>query len=235
MMMKFIQSPTVPLFHKWLLTSLLTSLFSHTAVADSVEIPLQDPKAWIALEYSNIPANTVTHSPDGLTLAIHQSASPLIHQLTSTRLVNKVHIQARVIGQLNLDTNKQQGEAGNDDFTLRLGFVAAGEKRLAGWQKPFAAKWVKQLFALAPADSGIDQILFLNVPEDARISGTNREHPASDLLHEYILAPASKEGIIDIRHTFDTPIETVALWISSDGDDTHSQYKIIIESIRLTN
>ncbi len=209
-------------------------LLSPSIVAQtSVSVPLGDAKAWLALEYSSIPANQVSHANNALTLSINHSASPLIHQLTPPLQISQVQIKARVIGTLNLDANKQQGDKGNDDFSLRLGFVTAGDKRLSEWQKPFAAKWVKQLFALAPENSGIDNILFLNVPENAHLTGTNRQHPASDLLHEYMLSPANADGTIEINHTFAAPKDIVALWISSDGDDTQSQYQIIIESIVL--
>lgn len=201
--------------------------------ASSISIPLNNKAQWIELAFASIAANTVSYTNHGLTIAVDDSASPLIHPLSQVVKVNRVRVQGTVAGGLNLPMPESQGQKGFDDYRFRLGLVEAGSKTLSIWQKPFAAKWIKQLFALAPEGSGVNKIEFFNVPEAASMTGNKRAHPASDLLIETVLDPADAQGNINIDLALSTPITTLALWISSDGDDTQSQYTINISKIEL--
>ena len=199
----------------------------------SLNIPVKANNGWLELKYSSIPANAVSFASNGLSIDIDGSASPLIYPLSKELKVHRVQVHARIEGQITGLKGKKQGQKGADDFTLRLGLVESGSKTLSVWQKSFAASWIKKLFSLAPKGSGIEKILFLNVPEDPNLRGSSRVHPLSNLIEERFLAPANK-GSIRIDYKFKTPLKTVALWLSSDGDDTKSKYRIVISKIKLT-
>lgn len=214
-----------------LILSLITVLSS--AQATSLEIPLKSSQNWIELKYSSLPANKVSFTSQGLSIEVENSASPLIYPLPKETKIKAIQIHARVEGSLSDFKNKTQGAKGADDFTLRLGLVESGNKTLSIWKKPFAASWVKKLFSLAPKGSGIEKILFLNVPQNSDLTGKSRVHPLSDLIEEIFLSPADSKRLIRINHSFKKPLKTVALWISSDGDDTQSKYRIVISKIKL--
>ncbi len=209
------------------------------AMAMALEnIPLTSSSGWLEVKYDNLPANKIhfdsqAASHKTLTMDIDRSASPLIFPFSQERSIQQIVVTAKVHGHLKISDKKIQGSKGADDFVFRLGFVRPGKKTLSLWQKPFASKWVTQLFNLAPKGSGIDSILFLSVPSTSQLTGKKRTHPASDLIQEIFLKPVSKNGSINIHYTFPKPIPTLALWLSSDGDDTKSKYQIQISKITI--
>ena len=63
--------------------------------------------------------------------------------------------------------------------------------------------------------------------------GDARQHPASDLIRERIVAVPAPDGTFTLTVDLDTPIETAAVWISSDGDDTRSRFVVTLERLAL--
>jgi hypothetical protein len=41
------------------------------------------------------------------------------------------------------------------------------------------------------------------------------------------------DGRFDFEHALDRPLETLAIWLSSDGDDTGSKFTVLIEHIEV--
>jgi hypothetical protein len=120
-----------------------------------------------------------------------------------------------------------------EDSLFRMGLVAKGDKRLGWLQKKIAADWVLKLFDLASKDEGLDKIYFFNLDSSVANVGKKRIHPSSDLIHEEIVQSFDgKTPHISFQASFE-PITTLALWLSTDGDQTGSKFEVKIKKITL--
>lgn len=191
-------------------------------------ISLQE-KAWISLSYNKIPSNEVKFTGAGLTIKVRNSAGPIIHKLSAKQRITGFKIKGKFTG------NKvSEMSAFDEDSILRLGLVAVGDKKLSGAKRWFAADWVKKLFALAPKNTGLDKIYFFNVTDRKNLVGKTRTHPKSELISENIFAVVSEAGNFELTKKLDSAIDTLALWISTDGDDTKSEFETLISEIEIT-
>ena len=200
--------------------------------AAAFALPVQHMDGWQLLQYTNIESNQVSFSQQGMTVQVMDSASPIIYPLDNPLLVRRIEVSGRLSDLLHLDADKQ-GLKNHDDFTLRIGLVVDGDKTLNGLQKLFSPNWVKTLFELAPEGSGVDNIYFLNAVQTPTRLGQQRQHPDSDLIDENNVWLLDKPGDFTLTHTLDDPRKVIAVWISIDGDDSHSRYSTIIKSLSL--
>jgi len=200
--------------------------------AAAFAVPLQQMNDWQLLQYSGIAPNQVSFTQEGMTVKVMGSASPLIYPLDQPRLVRRIEVTGRLNQLLTLNA-RQQGLKGNDDFTLKVGLVIAGDKTLNGMQKLFSADWIKRLFALAPEGSGVDSIYFLNAVQDSSSLGQQRQHPLSELIFENNVWLLDQPGDFALTYSLDRPRQVIAIWISIDGDDSRSNYSTLIKSLQL--
>lgn len=211
------------------------SRVSKVVLAAVVAIPLQSGQSWQVLKYRSISPNQLEFSPAGLAIKVEKSASPVIYPLTPARRIKSVRVMGKVKGALQLPVNQEQGAKGADDYQLRVGLVLKGNRRLNFMQRAIAADWVVKLFDLAPKDVGIERILFLNATHLEKAVGKERVHPLSELLHERVLWHFPASGDFDFKHEFSDPVEVLALWLSSDGDDTASNYEVQLTQLELSD
>lgn len=196
-------------------------------------IPLDQQGSWEILKYRSLKPNAVQFSAEGLHIEVNGSASPLIYPFSKAVKVSGILIKGRLQGEISIPQGKHQGAKGADDFTVRIGLVLAGSKRLSKWQSLVAPDWIKRLHALAPSDGGIDHIEFFNVYQDSTLAGTTRQHPKSELLVENFVVAANADGEFELKKSFLPFKEVIALWLSSDGDDSSSKFAVTIKSIQL--
>lgn len=197
------------------------------------KVPLSQRGNWQVLQYSRIPPHKVAFSAAGLELGVEASAMPLILPLERTFPVRAVRVKGRILeGSVRVPAGRQ-GQKEFDDYAFRIGLVEPGERRLGVVERQFAASWVRRLFELAPAGGGISRIHFLNLGADKVQVGQRRVHPLSDLLDETVVAVPGEDGRFDFTHALERPLQTIALWLSSDGDDTQSRYRLLVEAIEL--
>lgn len=220
---------------QFLCAASLTVLTSLTQTAVAISVPMQlNKQHWQALEYNNIRANRVSQVEQGLQIQVDGSASPLIYVFDQPQTIRQISVMG-ALGQLPvIPQGLKQGEKGADDFPFRLGLVLEGEKTLNFAQKLIAAQWVKILFDLAPEKSGIDHIMFLNLTNQGpgQSFRTQREHPGGKGLYtETIVKQVTADENFDFSYTLSMPKKVIALWISSDGDDTGSNYALTVNSI----
>ena len=201
--------------------------------ACSVAIPLEDDEGWQLLHYSNIPTNGVSFSPLGLRIQVDHSAAPLVYPLSVPIAVARLAVRGRVDGDLRV-ARQRQGEEGFDDYVLRAGLVLAGSRRLGFFRRMFAPEWVKGLYALALPNQGISKVRFFNIGTDPDQIGQRRVHPLSDLFEEEVVAVPRADGTFELDVPLLAPVEAVAVWLSSDGDDTGSVFTVLVERITLS-
>jgi len=195
-------------------------------------VPLTNDRGWQVLTYRNIPGHVVRFSNEGLEIRVRCSAGPIVYRLPTPVRVKHLRARGRIEGSLNL-TAQRQGQPGFDDYALRLGLVEAGPRRLGFFERQFAPAWLRTLFSLASPHAGISRVRFLNVAIDPQQIGKRRRHPLSDLLDEEIVAAPMRHGAFTISTSFETPLNTIALWIGADGDDTASSFAVVLVNVEL--
>ncbi|MGQ0546718.1 MAG: hypothetical protein ACT4P3_15500 [Betaproteobacteria bacterium] len=184
------------------------------------------------LRYRNLPPHRVRFSAAGLEIAVTGSAMPLIYPLPRKLQVAGIRVQGRVEGTLRLPAERQ-GEKRFDDYALRIGLVEPGTRTLGFVERQTAPRWVRKLYELAPPGSGISRIHFFNVGATAAQIGRARQHPQSDLMLEKVVASPRADGRFDFAYPLERPLDTVAIWLSADGDDTGSTFTVFVERIEL--
>ena len=200
--------------------------------AATFAVPLQQMTDWHLLQYSGIAPNQVSFTQQGMTVKVMESASPIIYPLDEARLVRRIEVAGTLNKLLTLDTAKQ-GLRDNDDFSLKIGLVVAGDKTLNSLQKLFSADWLKTLYELAPEGHGVDSTYFLNAVQDSTRLGQQRQHPMSELIFENNVWLLDKPGDFALAYNLDKPLQVIAIWISIDGDDSRSNYSTLIKSLHL--
>lgn len=190
-------------------------------------IPLGSPNGWQNLSFANIKPNLNTFSSSGLEVAVAESSSPLIYSLPQPVLVQSFRADLEIEGSMAESKNFPE------DMYLRLGLVVPGSRTLNLAQRMMAAEWVKKLFALAPKDGGVDKIHFFNLGSSH--VGQSRTFPGSkDLMVETVVMVRQREvKSLVFEHQLKAPLTAMALWLSVDGDDSRSNYKLRIRSLQL--
>ena len=200
------------------------------AEAKADEAIVFSKEKWEILEYSGIKPNKVDFKNQSLTIGVNQSAGPLVYRLKKPQVIKEIVIDAELLGALKLKKS-QQGAKGNDDFSLRIGLVYQGKKRLGFIQRQIAANWIKKLFSLAPKNIGISHVEFFSVYQDKRLAKAKRTHPLSELLVENFVIERPKNGKLKTTIKVPSNKTTLALWISSDGDDTKSAFTVKLNKL----
>lgn len=195
-------------------------------------VPVSDPLSWRLLAFDHVPQHSVRFSPAGLEITVHNSAMPLLCPFEQTVRVSSIHVRGRIHGEFQVPPEKQ-GQKGYDDYTLRVGLVEPGPNASSARQLKSSPNWVKALAGVMPPGSGLAQVHFFNLAVDRSEIGRKRQHPISKLLEEEVVAVPQLDGSFDFIHAVKRGIDTCALWISTDGDDTKSSFDVIIERIEL--
>jgi hypothetical protein len=215
---------------------LLLALFASSAGAQTdkpLAIPLDDQGKWQVLQYSRIAPHKVQFTSAGLHMTVERSAMPLVYPLPQPFATKRIRVKGRVDGGLNIPPGRQ-GEEGYDDYVFRAGLVEPGSRTLGAIQRRFVADWVRKLYELAPPGGGISGIHFFNVGAEKAHLHRQRQHPLSDLIREQVVALPRADGRIDFEHVLPQPRQTIAIWLSSDGDDTRSAFTVRVEAIELS-
>lgn len=204
------------------------------AVASAIlfVVPLTSDVGWQVLSYRGIPPHHAQFGPTGLTVKVARSAGPIVYPLSKPMRVHALSARGSVRGGLNV-VSERQGQTGFDNYTLRLGLVEVGTRRPGFLERRFAPAWMKTLFDLAPPGAGISRLRFFNLGVGLDQVGQRRQHPLSDVIHEEIVAVPGADGLFDFSVELEGEVETAAIWIGADGDDTKSTFTLVLEHLEL--
>ena len=191
-------------------------LLQSTAMAAALAVPVAITEGWTDWGFRGIPRHVVTRSAEGLRIAVVRSAGPVVYRLPAPLAVTGLTAIGRIDGDLAV-SGPMQGQPQHDDYALRVGLVTKGTRRLGRLQRLFAPEWVRNLYDLVPAGSGLSDVQFFNLGVDGAPRGRERQHPLHELL----------------RVALDAPVETLGIWIGSDGDDTGSTFSLLLTSLTL--
>lgn len=196
----------------------------------SMIIPL-DLNYWKEIKFDNIQKNKVQNIKSSLSIEVNNSSSILIYNFKTPKKFKKILLEGNLVGNLNFKNN--QGKDSFDDFTLKIGFIVLGNKKLTGLKKLFAPDWIINLHKIFPKTFGLSHLeLFVGVI-DLHLLKTSRLHPLSNFFHENFVFDLSKEGRFKLESSVNKEFESIGLWLSADGDNSKSKFNIKIHSLEL--
>lgn len=213
--------------------SLRSTRWSSLFLCSILVIPTDKIDGWKSEKFSKIPSNEVSISSNRLLIRVNSSASPLIFPLKSIEKVTGFTVSGEFLGLPKFSDVTKQGQKKFDDYVLKIGLVVPGQKTLEGLKKFFAPQWVKHLYAQVPEGMGLDHIHFFNISQNQSQIGKIRKHPASDLIEEEFIALVRAAGPFAYDFKVNRPLETAAIWIGIDGDDTKSNFDVVISKLEL--
>lgn len=199
--------------------------FKPLLLSGMLAIPLE-PSAWKQIPYGSTPTHTLS-SEKGLKIEVEKSASALVYQFEAPKKIKSIEIELTQKGSIDYK-EKKMGEKGGDDFPLRLGLVMSGTKKLSWSQKLIAPGWVKELYKLAPKNSGLDRVYYFVIAQE-KPRYSKRFHPFSELLEEEVVG-VIRDGVFKASLT-PPEGEVLGFWLSSDGDDTKSSFTLTINKL----
>ena len=189
-----------------------------------------DLNKWHFVKYKKIKANTVTEVNNKLKISVNDSSSALVYKFDKPIFIKDVNIKATLKGSINYQ-NKIPGSKKFDDFPIRLGLILKGKHKLNFFQKAIAPSWLVELDTISSSVGGLDKIYNL-IYYIEKPNFKNREHPLSSYFFE-VVAGKFINSKLQEKYSFPIKKEVIGLWLSSDGDDTHSSYEVTIEDIIL--
>ena len=148
-------------------------------------------------------------------------------------MVRSVSARGRIEGTL-LVNPEATWESAPDDALLRIGIIETGDRRLNPLQKLAAPRWIKELETLVgSSDSGVGSIHCFHLLPRKDWLGKKRTNPHVSLFEEEIVATPNEDGSFLLLGELDAPVEAHGIWILADGDDTGSEFTILIEKIEV--
>ena len=201
--------------------------------AETITVPLDRTNGWLFIKYGKVPPNTFRATSGGLEIGVTNSAAPALFPLTNGLRITELRAKGKISGSLRIPSGKQ-GEKAFDDYAIRVGVVEAGTRTMNWRERLISPDWVKQLFALAPSGTGITKVRFFNIATDTTHLGRTRAHPKSDLMQETITGVPDANGNFTITNHFAKPLPVLAVWISSDGDNSKSSFAVMLEKVELS-
>lgn len=190
-------------------------------------------KGWKQLAFSRGKSNIVEKRSSGLSIAVDQSAGPLVYGFAKTQRIIGLRVRGSTDGMIALPINTKQGAAGSDDFVFRIGVIVEGKKKLNAFKLGFAPSWVKEISKLSPNRKTLEKVIFFNV-NNSSTGWEKRLHPqAHNLIEERIALTLTTPGAIDFTAKFESPVKVMGLWISCDGDDTRSKFNVLLNQVEL--
>jgi len=205
-----------------------------TGLLAMVTIPLAPSSQWIDLKFSSIPKNKVTFTKSKLHIQVNKSASPLIYKFDKLTNIKGFKIIGQQKGEpFRIPASAMQGKEGYDDFVIRLGLVVKGKRTLGWLEKKLAPEWVKTLFSLAPKGVGVKSLQFYSMGSQKKIEGSKLTLDKKNRVTDEILGTVDKNGKFVLEKSFPKSKEVLALWLSTDGDDTGSKFNLEITSVEI--
>lgn len=207
----------------------LLAIFTLTASV----LSLGTNSEWQTLSFDGVTSNEVSFSDPGMEIRVSKSASPILYLFPEPQIVQSVSARGRSEGTLNLSP-EATWESAPDDALLRIGIIETGVRRLNPLQKLAAPGWIKELETLvSSSDSGVGSIHCFHLLPRKDWLGKKRTNPNISLFEEEIVATPNEDGSFLLLGELDAPVEAHGIWILADGDDTGSEFTLLIEKIEV--
>ena len=180
------------------------------------------------IEFSRIPANLVKIEDGAVTFSVMKSASFLMQGFDRVMPVKQVDMSWRSEGVPAVqDAGKEKQKAG-DDAVVKLGLLLKADQERFN---PFLPAWMKQVRDKLSYPSEMMIYLVADSRHDAGLRWSNPYNERATMVS--MTDEPSGDGWYRSKVAFDEPVEVVAVWLMSDGDNTGSSFVTTVREIVL--
>ena len=172
---------------------------------------------------------TQYHFDNGVLIAeVDDSASFLMRAFDAVKTVVAVRFKWQTRGSLLVKNAAHETRRDGDDAVFKLGLLL---KTGIALPNPFVPKWLKRVQALLKFPS--ENMLNLVAGAQHAAGETWRGPYNSRVTMVSVKSVPDGSGWRQASYQADRPIEAVAIWLMSDGDNTHSSFTTQVKDIEL--
>ncbi len=211
------------------LIALLAAFFIDTQIARSAQNYFNfanQPSHEIV--FDDIAKTSFDKKDHSIHMKVLKSASVLLYPFSNIVKTKAVSFEWKYQGTLKVKSKAHQASKGGDDAILRVGLLVSGKPPLVPF---FAPSWIKktQHILLQPSN----KLLYLTVGSEFD-PGNIWESPYSSSIQSIAVASKSKaDGFLYSSHRFANYKKLVGLWIMADGDNTGSQFTVVLRNLQI--
>lgn len=221
-MMKRFSFPIVKL-----LIFLLLQTNTLLKVSQAETFPLQ-AENFEHIQFRKIKANIHTYHNQQLKIAVDDSASLLMKPFDGVKQVNKVSFEWRSDGVPQVKSSQHELSRNGDDAVFKLGLLLKADDESLN---PFVPPWLKQVRKLLKFPS--ENMIYL-VADARHAPGEQWDNPYNRRVTMIAADGATgSQGWQQSSYQFEQPLDVVAIWLMSDGDNTHSRFTSYIRNIKI--
>jgi len=180
------------------------------------------------IEFGRIPANEITVSDGTVTFRVMKSASFLMQGFDQVMPVKQVDLSWKSEGVPSLQDADQEKQKAGDDAVVKLGLLLRADKE--GFN-PFLPGWMKQVRQELSHPS--EMMIYL-VADSRHDAGQRWANPYNERITMVsMLDVPTGDGWNRSTMEFDEPVDVVAIWLMSDGDNTGSSFVTTVREVVL--
>lgn len=180
------------------------------------------------IEFGRIPANEISISDGAVTLNVMKSASFLMQGFDQVMPVKQIDMSWRSEGGPALRDAGQEKQKAGDDAVVKLGLLLRAEKERFN---PFLPRWMKQV---REGLSYPSEMMIYLVADSRHDAGQRWANPYNERITMVsMLDVQTGDGWYQSSIEFDEPVDVVAIWLMSDGDNTGSSFVTTVREIIL--
>ena len=180
------------------------------------------------IQFAKIKTNRITYHNKFLQIDVEDSASFLLIPFVTVKKIKKVSFEWQSEGSPKVKNSQHEQERKGDDAVFKLGLLLLSDEQPF---HPFASSWMKRVDKLLNYPS--EKMIYL-VADAKHKAGEQWISPYNKRVTMIaVKSIVNKQGWYQASYQFEQPMDTVALWLMADGDNTHSRFTSRIKNIKI--
>jgi hypothetical protein len=217
-----------------LFVQLVFIVYANTLSAETVtEIISLQEENFKHIKFSRIKPNHHVFHDQQLQINVDDSASFLMQAFSHVRQVNHVSFEWRSDGIPQTKNVEHEAQRRGDDAVFKLGLLLKTNDSLL--LNPFLPPWMKRVETLLnfPSENMIYLVVDAKHSVGERWANPYNKRATMLSIASTNVSTENKRDWKQASYRFDIPVSVVALWLMSDGDNTHSNFTVHIKNIRI--
>ncbi len=208
-------------------------LHTNTLFADmSAQVILLQADNFEHIVFKRIKANHHDYQNQQLQIEVDGSASFLMKPFDHVRQISHVSFEWRSDGRPQIKNAQHEEQRAGDDAVFKLGLLLKTDDALPSpLPNPFLPSWMKRVDELLKFPSENMIYLVVDAKHAANVQWTNPYNRRVTMIA--IDSFNDKQGWWQSSYDFEVPVNVVALWLMSDGDNTDSRFTAYIKNIKI--
>lgn len=194
----------------------------------SSEVILLQADNFEHIEFRRIKPSRYSFRNQQLRVEVNDSASLLMQAFDTERQINRISFEWRGEGEPQIKNSQHEEKRQGDDAVFKLGILLKAGDSLPN---PFLPSWMKRVEKLLKFPSENMIYLVVNAKHAVGEKWVNPYNKRVTMIA--VDSIENKQGWQQSSYRFEQPVNVVALWLMSDGDNTNSSFTAHIKNIRI--